>query len=373
MGGFLDDAAVAQRVLEHIENKTTDVHEEVWREPVANYCSPSRLAAERQVLRNTATPFCPSAALAEPGSFVARDAAGTALVAVRDEQRRVRVFRNACRHRGMQLAEGSGCCKAFVCRYHGWTYRLDGRLQHIPDEYGFPGVDKDAKGLVPVASEEKLGLVWVRQEGGPIPDSTWEGLPELAAPNQQLMAVTSNEFDVNWKVFQESFLEGYHIRSTHRDSFYPYGFDNLNVIEKCGRNSRITFPFQRIESLASVAPGARKLKGLVTYVYHLFPNVLFTILTHHSALVVLEPLSVDRTRQVTYSLTDGGEGPEALEKSKRDAEFVNEVGTAEDREVVLAIQRGIGSGANDVFTFGHFEGAICHFHRNLDAALEAAQ
>ena len=27
------------------------------------------------------------------------------------------------------------------------------------------------------------------------------------------------------------------------------------------------------------------------------------------------------------------------------------------------------SGANDVFTFGHFEQAIVHFHRNLEAAL----
>jgi len=42
---------------------------------------------------------------------------------------------------------------------------------------------------------------------------------------------------------------------------------------------------------------------------------------------------------------------------------------SEDREVVKAIQRGLASGANDVFTFGKFESAIAHFHRTLTAAL----
>ena len=44
----------------------------------------------------------------------------------------------------MQVASGSGCTSAFVCRYHGWTYNLEGRLRHIPHEEGFPGFDKEA-------------------------------------------------------------------------------------------------------------------------------------------------------------------------------------------------------------------------------------
>ena len=40
-----------------------------------------------------------------------------------------------------------------------------------------------------------------------------------------------------------------------------------------------------------------------------------------------------------------------------------------DRAVVAAIQRGLASGANEAFTFGRFEKAIVHFHRNLNAAL----
>ena len=50
------------------------------------------------------------------------------------------------------------------------------------------------------------------------------------------MQATEQELPVNWKIFVESFLEGYHIRSTHPETFLPYGFDNLNLIDLFGRD-----------------------------------------------------------------------------------------------------------------------------------------
>lgn len=368
----MDDQSVAQRVLDHIANRTTDIGQGVWREPVANYRSEARLAAEiEQVLKRSPTPFCPSAALPEAGSYVAREAAGTPLVVVRGADGKVRAFRNACRHRGMQVAGGSGCSKAFVCRYHGWTYNLEGRLRHIPHEEGFPGFDKEAHPLVPVTAREHLGLVFVTQSE-PMPgDESLDGLGKLIGPDQRVFATMEREFEVNWKILLEGFIEGYHIKSTHPESFLPYGFDNLNVIDLFGRNSRVTYPFQRIKKLAKVPPQERRVEGLLTYVYHLFPNVLITVLSRHTNVVILEPLAIDRTRQITYTLTNGGgDDPEALAEAKRDAEFVGTTGAAEDRAVVQAIQRGLGSGANEAFTFGKFESAIVHFHQTLTAALE---
>ncbi len=374
MKTMMDDQSVAQRVLDHIANRTTDVGQSVWREPVENYRSEGRLAAEiGQVLKRLPTPFCPSAALPEPGSYVAREAAGTPIVVVRGADGKVRAFRNACRHRGMQVASGSGCGKAFVCRYHGWTYNLEGRLRHIPHEEGFPGFDKDAHPLVPVVAKEHLGLVFVTQNE-PLPgEDSLDGLDKLIAPDQRVFATAERDLEVNWKILLESFIEGYHIKSTHPESFLPYGFDNLNVIDLFGRNSRVTYPFQRIKKLAKVPPQERRVAGLLTYVYHLFPNVLIAVLSRHTNVVILEPLATDRTRQITYALTNGGGGdPEALAEARRDAEFVGTTGAAEDRAVVQAIQRGLDSGANDAFTFGKFESAIVHFHHTLTSVLRQA-
>jgi len=371
MAALLDDQTVAQELLEHIEHNTTDAGDTIWREPVQNYISPSRLEAEiNQVLRRYPTPFCPSAALPEVGSYVARDAAGTPIVVVRGDDGKVRAFRNACRHRGTQIAEGSGCAKAFRCNYHGWTYRLDGSLQHIPHQQGFPGLDKQQHALVPLEAQERSGLVFVSQQANSW-EANLENIPELLNSRQQIFNTREYQLDVNWKVFLESFLEGYHIKPAHKETFFPFGFDNLNLLEIYGRNSRITFPFQRIKKLAELEPQDRKIEGLVTYVYQLFPNVMIAVLSHHTTMVILEPIAVDKTRVINYSLTNGIlEGDEAIAKAINDAEFVNDGGNTEDIALVKSIQASIHSGANEVFTFGHYEKLIGHFHRCLDAMIE---
>jgi phenylpropionate dioxygenase-like ring-hydroxylating dioxygenase large terminal subunit len=376
MERLLDDREVAERILRHIDAGTTDEGQGVWREPVSHYRSEERLRAEQGVLRRLPSPFCPSVALPEVGSFVARDAAGTPLLAVRGADRRVRVFRNACRHRGTQVAEGTGCSAAFRCRYHGWTYGLDGSLRQVPHEQGFPGLLRERHGLVSVVAEERHGLVWVTQEPPAAgAESALDVVPELLAKDQRLFAAREFGVPANWKVLMEGFLEGYHIRATHPQSFYPFGFDNLNLVETFGPHSRVTFPFQRIKKLAALPPEERRVAGALTYVYQLFPNAVVVVLSHHTILTVLEPVSTRETRFLSWSLTnrpaESGKDSDGKEAAERDAAFVNQTGGAEDIAVACSIQKGIESGANDEFLFGRFEAALAHFHRGLDAALVA--
>jgi phenylpropionate dioxygenase-like ring-hydroxylating dioxygenase large terminal subunit len=374
MTSLSDDAAVVQRIFDHIDNRTTDLSATTWREPVENYRSAERFAAERDlVLRRYPTPFCPSAALPEVGSYVARDAAGTPILAVRGSDGRVRAFRNACRHRGTQLAAGAGCEKAFVCRYHGWTYGLDGGLRHVPHEHGFPGLDKSTRGLVPVEAVEHQGLVFVTQDEPCVTDTELDDLPPLIPPTQRLLQTAERELPVNWKVLMEGFLEGYHIRSTHSSTFYPVQFDNLNVIESFGRNNRVAFPYRAINKLRAAPAAERSAPGTLTNVYHLFPNVTLATFPSTMFLTVLEPLAIERTLFVTYILTDrGADDADAHTAMKRGADLVD-LGAAEDRAVACGIQQGLASGANEFFEFGRFEGAIGHFHRTLHAALDAAR
>ena len=152
------------------------------------------------------------------------------------------------------------------------------------------------------------------------------------------MSTFARETAANWKIVLDGFLEGYPIRATHPESFFPDGFDNLTVVEHTGPHSRVTYPFRRIEKLAAVPPNERRVMGFVTFVYHLFPNALVTVLSNHTNLLVLEPLSVDRSNVVAYSLTNrSGDRAEALEAAMRDAHFT-EGGASEDRAIVSAIQ-----------------------------------
>ena len=366
MDRLLSDAEVIERVFEHIDNKTTDVGDETWREPTQNYRCEERFAAELRMMRRIPMPFCPSAAVRETGDYVARVSAGTPLIVVRGQDGKVRAFRNACRHRGRQLAEGQGCTRAFVCGYHGWAYRLDGRLQHIPHEEGFPNVDKSQYGLSEVDVTERGGIVFVTQED-PISDGAMDSLPQMFADNQVLFDVKETPQPFNWKLNQEAAMEGYHIKATHSVSFYPYGFDNLNVVENFGRNSRVTFPFRRIEELRNVPPEERDIVGKVTYANVLFPNVLLAVLTSHTVMVVAEPISPTETHLFNYRVTnpqnDGSDSDMAT--AKYDADFVAETGAVEDMAATRSIQAGLDSGANSHFTYGYFEKAIVHFHKML--------
>ena len=363
---LLDETALAERIFEHIDAGTTDLGDTVWREPVSHYLSQERFEEECALIRRYPTPFCPSAALPEQGSYLARMAAGNPIVVTRDGDGSVSAFINACRHRGMQVAEGNGCAKALSCPYHGWTYGLDGTLKGIPGQSGFPELDREQHGLKAVAAIEQGGIIYVQQEGNIDPRRLTHAL-DYFSPNQPLFDQKVLTDSANWKLLYETLMEGYHIKSLHRESFYPFGYDNLNVVETFGPHSRVVYPFQRIEQLREVPPSDRNLSGLVTSVYMLFPNASISVLSKHTNLVILEPVSPTESQWVIYSLinTSPDGKPFDLEDAKRDAAFVNDSGQEEDRAAAAAIQRTLASGANSHLTFGHFEKAIVHFHQYL--------
>jgi phenylpropionate dioxygenase-like ring-hydroxylating dioxygenase large terminal subunit len=370
-----DDPTVIQRVLDHVDGHTTDLATGTWREPVEHYRSPARYTAElEQVLRRRPIGFCPSAALAEPGAFVSREAAGTPIVAVRGRDGVARAFLNACSHRGAAVAcEPTGCAKALVCPYHGWTYGLDGSLKGVPHGHGFPDLDKDTSGLVALWTLEHGGVVFVAQ-ATPTPEmvAEVEALPELIPSMFSFVKVTESDVPTNWKISVEGFLEGYHIRSTHPDTFFPIQFDNVNVIEQFGRNSRVTFPYRNIEMLRDVAPEERQADGYLTYAYQLFPNVIVATQPGRMSLIVLEPRGIDVTRNVAYTLSDHYDGSDDAEAVLGKEESFAAKGAKQDRAVMTSIQRALHANPRTHFGFGLFEGAIGHFHRQLAELLDGS-
>ncbi len=79
----MSDNEVIERVLDHASEGTTDLGDEVWREPVENYRSQARFDLEMELFKRLPMVYCPSAALANPGDYVARSLAGVPLLSVR--------------------------------------------------------------------------------------------------------------------------------------------------------------------------------------------------------------------------------------------------------------------------------------------------
>lgn len=369
---FLNDSDAIERIFNHIDNGTTDLGNTIWKEPVRNYYSQERFDAEIALLRKSPIPYCPSAGLPENGSYIARRASGTPLLVVRGEDGVVRAFINACKHRGMKVADGSGCKKkAFVCPYHAWAYGLNGKLKNIPGQEAFPNLDNDNLGLSEISAIEKGGIVYVMQEGK-IEDHMLENAIDFFEPEQKMFSYGEVVDEANWKLLTETLLEGYHIKSLHKDTFYPFGLDNINLVETSGPNSRVIFPFKRIEKIRHIEPNERKLNGVATSVFHLFPNASVSILSKHLSLTIMEPLSPSSVKIVSYLVYNPKlNGKEiSLEDAEKDAKFVNESGQNEDREAARAIQETVTTSANSYLTFGFFEKAIVNFHQHLTSSLD---
>ncbi len=293
------------------------------------------------------------------------------------------MFRNACRHRGFTLVEGAGCSHALVCRYHGWTYRLDGSLSHVPHAEAFPDLDMPTRGLVEVPSREVDGLIVIGalDDTGPYArdaeamDWLSDGSPwrDKLLPVSQLAYVDSTAWAVNWKVLVEQFLEGYHVRSTHKDTFYPLQYDDLNVVEMFGPNSRIAFPYRNIERLRDRPESTWTTDARVTFLYQLFPNVMLATFPDLLIMVAVDPVDVGHCTQTLYAMVR----PEVAERAARDhgpnnpsgeSSFIAR-GTIEDNEMTEGVQRGLHTGANAFVEFGRHESAAGHFHATLDERL----
>ena len=187
------------------------------------YSDPAVLRLERdRIFRRTWQYAGRADQVAEPGAFFTCDLGGVPIVVVRDKESGLRAFLNVCRHRGSLVCEGEGKRETLQCPYHAWTYDLDGSLRAAPRSDREPGFDKTELGLVPVSVDSWGPFVFVNPDGeaAPLAETLGE-LPELVAASGldleslRFLERSHGEYEANWKVCCENFLECYHCQVAH--------------------------------------------------------------------------------------------------------------------------------------------------------------
>ncbi|MGQ0428974.1 MAG: aromatic ring-hydroxylating oxygenase subunit alpha [Gammaproteobacteria bacterium] len=156
------------------------------------------------------------------GDYRLFDFAGESIILVRGREGDIRAHFNVCRHRGSRvMLEPCGNAAALTCRYHGWTYALDGSLraaQHMPEDF-----ERSRYGLKPCHVRNLEGLLFVCIAGDRPPDfnAIAEGLqPYLLLHGTAAARVAlQRTFPVhaNWKLVVENYLECYHCKPAHRE------------------------------------------------------------------------------------------------------------------------------------------------------------
>ena len=179
--------------------------------------------------------------LPNPGDYFVKDLpmCRTSLIVTRDKQGQVHAFHNMCAHRGNKVVWNSGgSCQNFTCKFHGWSYGLDGTLKFVPDEESFFDLKKERLGLTPVAIDTWEGFIFVNVDPNPT-ETLQEYLGEFAerlsgypfAETSSQCFSWQTEIKCNWKLIKDAFQEAYHVAFLHTrslpDSFTsrdnPYG------------------------------------------------------------------------------------------------------------------------------------------------------
>ncbi|KAL4914516.1 Rieske [2Fe-2S] iron-sulfur domain-containing protein [Aspergillus aurantiobrunneus] len=167
--------------------------------------------------------------LPNTGDWLRYEVSGFQFVLVRDRQGEINAFHNVCRHRAFPVVtEEGGSARIFACKYHGWSYGLNGKLAKAPGYQDLDGFDKSKNGLLPIHVHiDHNGFIWVNLDGKEKPEIAWEDdfegidlqprMKDINFDDYQFDHTWEMEGDYNWKILADNYNECYHCQGTHPD------------------------------------------------------------------------------------------------------------------------------------------------------------
>ena len=294
------------------------------------FTSPEFLALENQTLFRRHWVFAGrQSEVPNPGDIKMVEVAGQPLVLVRGKDGVVRAFHNVCPHRGAQIVtEDRTGARVIACKYHAWTFELDGPLRARPH---FEGPDKHQRAdrsdpncpsLFAVRSGTWHDAVFVNLDGKAAPLSQHLAAVEAQAEGFDISQfryarTVTGKFNSNWKLTVENWSDVYHVFAVH-----PTLDKMMDAHQRTGmltdRNLIYCHYGYDAETLANEPlPIAQNLQGRMqnsTFMGHLFPALCISF---HPAMFLFwdyKPLAHDWTEVKLHIYVAGGaESDPALE------------------------------------------------------------
>jgi len=307
--------------------------------------------------------------LGKAGDFVSASIGGSPVAIVRGDDGELRGFLNACRHRGATLVEGAGNCgRQLRCPYHAWSYTTAGALVGVPyrEEFGCREAGMD---LLPIRVGTVGPMVFGCLDAAAPPLEVWVGelsssLARARAAEMETAFTLDYEVAVNWKVYVENGLEGYHIGFVHdflADFVQLRGGATQHYEEWSSYTLAQINP--QYTQLSMTAPAPEHLsteeRGRVRF-GHVFPNLIPVLSPLDFAYLRIDPIAPDRIRLRARSFDLGGPAAATRELRREAQDRTNR----QDIAVVERVQRGLRARGLPAGVHSDvLEGRIGHFER----------
>ncbi|KAL3487083.1 Rieske [2Fe-2S] iron-sulfur domain-containing protein [Aspergillus germanicus] len=304
----------------------------------------------------------------EAGEYARFEVAGYPFFIMKDRKGNINSFLNVCRHRAFPLVhEDSGKSRIIACKYHGWSYGLNGDLAKAPRFDTVSDFEKKNYSLYKVHTHiDKLGFLWVNLDSSETPVAwetqapgidTQERLKEYDMSNYSYDHTWDMDGDFNWKALMENYNECYHCPVAH-PGFAPFLKPNGDFPRKFQKSYIEYYPEGSMREDVDVLPASP------TYV---FPNATVTISKPFFYMMSAIPTSPTTTR-MHYEIYRNNTVSE--EEFKEAVEFFKQV----EREDKLLGNGAQGNLNTNTYVAGplhpRMEESLLFFHRLLRQAMK---
>ncbi|RME63793.1 MAG: aromatic ring-hydroxylating dioxygenase subunit alpha [Alphaproteobacteria bacterium] len=345
--------------------------------PGGRYTDPEFLALEDKYLWKRSWLYaCHTDELPDPGSFLLWRKTGSPIMILRGRDGEIRAFYNTCRHRGAPLVqEARGKIAGLVCRYHGWTYDLTGKLINLRDRRDFPGLDMSCHSLVEIGCALFGNWVFVNEdpEAEPLADAlgpAYRHWQTLAI--DRIRHVHSASFTVacNVKVLLDAFLETYHLKSIHQNTVDRFLNHRGTYSELYDRgNSLMVTPQRRSDWVDPGTVGMPKIETATKIQrehnpsYNIFPNLVAPLSDSGVPFLTFWPAGPKTmTIDCHWFGPEGSQDHELWPTRIRNFDAILE----EDTQFAPEIQSSVESAGFKGIYLSYQERRIYHWHEELD-------
>lgn len=200
------------------------------------------------------------------GDWLRYEIAGFSFVITKDRTGAINAFHNICRHRAFPVVTAEkGNNSILACKYHNWSYALNGKLTKAPGYQELSGFDKSKNSLFPIhVHVDTNGFIWVNLDASDKPtpwnehfagidtqdrfkaynwdeykfDHTWEMEGEynwkILADNYNVSSPKSKRNTMNKKLIRFALQECYHCPTTHPDIPQVANLEAYGVVTEKG-------------------------------------------------------------------------------------------------------------------------------------------
>ena len=278
------------------------------------------------------------------GDQITAKIANVPIVIVRNSTNELVALHNVCRHRAGPLTLENCNSSVLRCKYHGWTYDLDGVLKSAPEMQSTQHFDANNIRLPQAYLDTWQDFIFVSINK---PEMTLKTLvagieKQIEPVDLKTMSFSHRDeyvVDCNWKTYIDNYLEGYHLPHVHPGLSKLLDYRNYNT----KLYDWYSYQYSPLDNTQNNNADIFYGEGSAHY-YCVFPNLMLNILPGRLQTNLVVPIDHQRTRIIfDYYYHDiRSENAQSLIVTDRD--FSDEV-QREDITICEQVQVGLNSGS----------------------------